>query len=814
MAGTKDEILSRIEKQILVLDGAMGTELQKFGMPPGVCPEVWALENPSVLEKIQRAYREAGADIVYSCTFGGNPVKLGEFGYDDAEEINRKLVEISRRAVGQDVLIAGDISSTGLFVEPFGSFSFDEAVACFRRQVRGLKNGGADLFVIETQIDIQEARAALIAVREEAGDDFVMVSMTFEADGRSLNGTTPEAALVTLQSLGADAVGINCSTGPAEMLSAVKRMAGIAKVPLVAKPNAGMPVMADGKTIFPMGPKEFAEYAPAFAEAGVSLFGGCCGTTPEHIAEVSTALKRICPAPAFLQDGGASGERKSVLLSSAREALVSGPGSPLRIIGEWINPTGKKELQEELKAGDLSTVSRLAREQKELGADLLDINVGIPGADEKSIMLSIIGLLSARNDLPLVIDSSNPEVVEAAVRLYPGRALINSISGETAKLEKLIPVVKKYGSAFILLPLADSELPPKAERRMEIVRKVYGKAKEAGAGKEDILVDGLVMTVSSKPEAPAETLKTVSEAVRSGFSTVIGLSNVSFGLPAREWLNTGFLAMAQGAGVSFAIANAGNEALMNIKAAGDILRGRDPKAAGYIARFDKEGASTAGPAGKSGSVSREEVSPEDRIYNGVLNGEKEKLLAALDACLATGTPPGEILQKIMIPAILRTGELYDEKKFYLPQLMASAEAMRDGFSKLEPLLAGEDGKTAAKMIFATVQGDIHDIGKNIVVLMLRNYGFDVIDLGKDVQVEEIITAVKEHLPDILGLSALMTTTMIRMPEIISRLKDEGYDIPVMVGGAVVTPEWAESIGARYSRDGVDAVNTARQISGL
>ncbi len=795
MSNKKEEILKRLDSEILILDGAMGTELQKRGMPSGVCPEVWTLENPEVLKEIQREYSNSGADMIYSCTFGGNPVKLNEYGYDNVEEINRELVRISREAVGPHVLIAGDISSTGRFIEPFGDFPFDEAVDTYRRQVRGLKEGGVDLFVIETQIDIQEARAALIAVKEET-DDFVLVTMTFEKDGRTLNGTTPEAAVITLQSLGADAVGINCSTGPAEMLSSIKRMADVSRVPLAVKPNAGMPRMENGRTVFPMAPEEFGGFAPAFRDAGISFFGGCCGTTPGHIQVAAETLGKSLPK----RTRGGEG----LLLSSARGALITRSDSPLRIIGERINPTGKKKLQAELKKGEFSIVSAMAREQKNRGADLLDINAGMADIDEKETLLNIIRRLSTRIDLPLVIDSSDPDVVEAAVRLYPGRALLNSLSGETVKLEKLLPVIEKYGCAFVLLPLVDSELPETGERRMEIVHQVYKLAEARGAERQDVLVDGLVMTVSSKPDAPAETLKTIRECTKEGFGSVLGLSNVSFGLPSRGWLNAAFLSMAQASGLTFAIANPGHDILMNIKTSGELLLGKDPRGAGYIKRIQNENSETVKDVS--------ELEAGERVYQGVLNGESSILLSSLEECLKNGDEPKALLEEFMIPAILKTGELYDEKKYYLPQLMASAEAMRDGFTRLEKLLGkNEGGSKPDRIVFATVQGDIHDIGKNIVILMLRNYGFEVIDLGKDVPSDIILDAVKKYTPKVLALSALMTTTMIRMPEIIERLRAEGYDIPVMVGGAVITSEWSESIGAHYSRDGVEAVRLAGKL---
>ena len=592
MNGTA-ELKRMIAEKIVVLDGATGTELQKRGMPGGVSPELWSVENPGVSADIYRSYAEAGSDILYSCSFGGTPFKLAEFdAADRTEEINRLLAENAVRtaeefaaAEGRRPLIAGDIGPSGLFIQPFGGLPFEDAVNGFKRQVRGLLDGGADLFVIETQIDIQECRAALIAVKELT-DSFTMVSMTFDQSGRSLNGTSPEAMAVTLQSLGADAVGMNCSTGPAEMLALIKRIRSVVSIPVLAKPNAGMPVITDGATVFPMGAEEFAAYGSVFAEAGVNIMGGCCGTTPEHIERLSAETGGVKPLPAGEK------EQARVFLTSATDLLENGPDSPIRVIGERINPTGKKKLQAELKTGSMALVKEYARAQTADGADLLDLNAGMPGIDEKQTLLEILSSAVPLVNLPLVIDSSDPAVVEAAVRLYPGRALINSISAEKDKLARLLPIAAEYGAMFIALPIADNELPVTAERRIELVREIFNHAAGFGYSRKDIIVDGLVMTVSSDQQAAAETLKTVEWAASEGFGTVLGLSNVSFGLPNRGWVNAAFLSMAASAGLSWVIANPSDALLMNTKLAADLLTGRDRDAGSYIR--------LAGPAAGNG----------------------------------------------------------------------------------------------------------------------------------------------------------------------------------------------------------------------
>ena len=797
----KKIILELLKNKILILDGATGTELQKRGMPAGVCPEIWASENKEVPKAIHRSYLEAGSDIIYTCTFGANFYKLLQYGRSDVENINSFLGKMAKDAVAanKNTLVAGDIGPTGHFIDPFGEIDFEDAVKMYKRQVKGLLDGGCDLFGIETQIDIQEARAALIAIKELT-DAFSIVTMTYEPEGRTLNGTSPEAALVTLQSLGADAVGCNCSAGPAEMLKIIERLKPVAKIPLVAKPNAGMPKIVDGKTLFPMQAEEFSLFAESFAKAGTNIMGGCCGTTPQHIKLLTKELAKYKPVLPKAED--------IITLSSATEALISNKKSGLQIIGERINPTGKRKLQEELLEGKLSLVRKMATEQEASGANLLDINAGMPGINEKETVIKIIDMLAPWCKLPLVIDSSSPEVVETALRKYPGRSLINSISGEKEKIEKLLPIAAKYGAMFILLPIKDNELPEKAETRVEIIKEVFKSAEKLGFTKNDIIIDGLVMTVSSSPKAPAETLKTIRWATENGFSSLAGLSNVSFGLPERKKINSSFLSMAVANGMTHVIANPGETELMWAKYSADLLAGKDVDALSYIKFASENPDNNIQPVPKE---SLEKVSGKDPVYDCIVSGNRDDISGYVQDIFEKGMAPKDILEKIMIPAIMYVGELYDNKKYFLPQLIASAETMKKGFAILQPFLEDKNSTSKGKILFATVEGDIHDIGKNIVILMLRNYGFDVKDLGKSVPAEEIIKIAKEFKPDIIALSALMTTTMVKMPEVIEFAKKEGINSLFMVGGAVVTKEWAASIGANYSKDGVEAVKVASNL---
>jgi 5-methyltetrahydrofolate--homocysteine methyltransferase len=818
--------LAEIEQKILILDGATGTQLQKRGMPAGVCPETWCLKNPDILAEVHGLYRRSGADIVFTATLGTNRFKLGEYGESDVAELNRRLASLARKALPADTLVAGDIGPTGRFVEPFGDLAFEDAVNCFKEQVRGLLEGGVDLFVIETMFDIQEARAALLAVKELC-DLYTMVTMTFDKRGTTLNGTDPLAAMVTLQSLGAQAVGCNCSTGPAEMIPLIKKMKPYARVPLAAKPNAGMPILRDGKTVFPMEPTEFASYAKDLALAGANMLGGCCGTTPEHVALVSRAVRGCAPVPVNAKTVSS--------LSSSQQALFISPEDGVRIIGERINPTGKKQLQQELSSGNYGIVQRLAREQARDGASLLDVNAGMPGIDETSVLLEIVKLLAIKSALPLVIDSSSDQSIEKALRLYPGRALINSLSGEKHRLLRLLPVIRRYGAMTIVLPVAENNIPHTAGERVILIRDIVDRALAAGLAKEDLVIDGLVMTISAQPGAALETLRTIHWCRNElGCLTVIGLSNVSFGMPVRPLINSMFLTQAAAAGLNFAIANPCEPTVMQSKLAADLLAGKDKDASaflGYFSRQDEPGplygtqkatGPRSGPQGQEGTPSgpREErrprsgpheLSAEESVTQAVIQGDRDEITPVLQHALKQGLSAETLINDYMIPAITRVGDMFEEKKYFLPQLMASAETMKRGFALLEPLLKQKGGIRKGTVLLATVEGDIHDIGKNIVSLMLGNHGFKVVDLGKDVGAQAIIEQARVHKPDVIGLSALMTTTMVKMKEVIILARENRIDCPFLLGGAVVSEKYARSLSAYYADDGVEAV---RVVTGL
>lgn len=811
---TKTEFKDLCKKQYIYLDGATGSNLQEKGLVPGVCPESWILEHPEALIDLQKAYVEAGTNILYAPTFTSNRMKLAEYGLQDSvSEINHKLVALSKEAAGGKALVAGDITMTGQQLAPIGTLDFEQLIDVYKEQISALADAGADLLVVETMMSLQEARAALIAAKETC-DLPVMVTLTFEADGKTLFGTDPVTAMVVLQSLGADAVGVNCSTGPKEMAEVVSRMHDVAQVPVIAKPNAGLPALsADGKTVYDMDAESFGEQMKVLAAAGATIMGGCCGTTPEHIAML---VKETAELFETYKDkmGSLAGHRH---LASERKTLSFGLDDKFILVGERINPTGKKKFQELIRNGDHSMVEQFVTAQEEAGAQVLDINMGMSGIDEKTTLLQVMEEVSMLTSLPLCIDSSYVEVQESALRRYPGRALINSISYETEKFEKLLPLAKKYGAMFILLPLSDEGLPKSLEEKKEIIHKIMDRALELGMKKEDIIVDGLVTTVGANPKAALETLETIRYCKSLGLATVCGLSNISFGLPERGYINATFLTMAIANGLTMAIANPNQDLLTASMLASDLLLGKEEADLRYITTMNarkQRQENTPGQESGAMAVKTESISPQEKVYQAVLKGNRKQIVELTQSCLDSGVKPKELLDETLLRAINDVGDLFDKGIYFLPQLIAGAEAMKMAVEHIEPLLLeNKDAEPKATIVLATVEGDIHDIGKNLVVLMLKNYGFRVIDLGKDVSKEVIVeTAIAENAK-MIGLSALMTTTMQQMKLIIDYAKQKGCDARFMVGGAVITQEYADEIGADgYAKDASEAVKVATRLT--
>ncbi len=825
---TKKELKNLINSKVVLLDGATGSNMQKKGMPSGVCPEKWILEHGDFLIDLQKDYIAAGTDILYAPTFTCSRIKLKEYGLaDDIESINRELVKLSKQAVresstgsGRRVLIAGDLTMTGEQLYPIGTLSFEELIDVYKEQISYILMEGVDLFVIETMMSLQECRAAVLAVTESC-DLPVMVTLTFNENGRTLYGTDPATAVTVLQELSVDAVGVNCSTGPEQMCEIVAVMKEYANIPIIAKPNAGLPELVENETVFSLGPEEFALRAKELVKAGASLVGGCCGTTPEHIKLLNEEISLMKPH-------GITQVKKRTL-ASERKTLEIGLNSPFMIIGERINPTGKKDLQAELREGILDLVLTMAEEQTENGASILDVNMGMNGIDEKEMMVKAVSEIVTVTEVPLCIDSSHISVMEAALRIYPGRALINSISLEKEKFEKLIPIAKKYGAMFILLPLSDKGLPKDIEEKKQIIRTILEEALRQGLAKEDIIVDGLVNTVGANKDAAIQTLETIRYCTEElGLATVIGLSNISFGLPERQFINSTFLAFAIQAGLTMAIANPSQELLVNTAYAADLLKGKEEADIRYINRVTRNSSALSGKskpdgtdAGKQNSKragqADETIENETNlaVYEGVLKGNRRNIVQLVTKSLEEGNEPSYILDNLLIPGINEVGVLFDKQIYFLPQLISSAEAMKHAIDYLEPMLKkGGNEKKMGTVVIATVAGDVHDIGKNLVVLMLKNYGFQVIDLGKDVPTVKIIETARESNADIIALSALMTTTMLEMKQVI-RLKNEaGLAARVIIGGAVITQSYADEIGADgYAKDAGDTVTLVKRLLG-
>lgn len=836
---TREEFSTLSKDHILYLDGATGSNLVKGGMPSGVCPEQWILEHRDVMLKLQKDYVQAGTNILYAPTFTANRVKLAEYHLEkNMSAMIHELVAISREAAasspGHTVLVAGDLTMTGEQLKPMGQMELEDLIDIYKEQILSMVDAGVDLLVVETMMSLAETRAALIAAKEVC-DLPVIATLTFEADGRTLFGTDAKTAAIVLESLGASAIGANCSTGPAQMESIISDMVTHTRIPVIAKPNAGLPFLDEnGNTCYNMEAEEFTEEMEILVNAGATILGGCCGTTPEFIRQIHDRFGTEAKATAARRPEGIR------YLTSERITHSFGLEDGFFVVGERINPTGKKALQAQLKEGSFEKVIQFAEEQEACGAKVLDINMGMSGIDEKASMLRALEEVSGVTNLPLSLDSSYVEVLEAALRHYPGRALVNSVSLETEKFEKLLPIVAKYGAMFILLPLSDAGLPKDIDEKKEIIHKIYDRATSLGMHKEDIVVDGLVATVGANPKAALETLETIRYCKANGFATICGLSNISFAMPERSFVNTAFLTLAIQAGLTMAIANPSQELLVSCALATDLLLNKEEAALRYIeyaggvrerreakeaelarklSLLESQGTAN-GQTSNAGSVEKSAVEKgpqinemQDKLKTAVLKGNRNGIVKITKEALESGEKPVELLNQVLLPAINQVGEYFDQGKYFLPQLIASAEAMKNSIELLEPLLqTGSAGGEMPVVVIATVEGDIHDIGKNLVALMLKNHGFHVIDLGKDVPQAKILETAREHHAEFIALSALMTTTMQRMREIVAAAKQEGITAKIIIGGAVITQEYADEIGADgYSKDAADAVKLAKSL---
>ncbi len=798
------KITEFIKNNVVLLDGGMGTLLQAAGLAPGEAPETWNVTKPEEIVKVHTAYFNAGSNVVNANTFGANVLK---FAPDKLEEIIKRALENARTAAAastgaQPKFIALDVGPTGRMLEPLGDLPFEKAVAVFAQTVRLGVKYGADLIFIETMTDLYETKAALLAAKENS-ELPVFVSNAYTENGRLLTGADPATVAATLEGMLPDAIGVNCSLGPAALRDVIRAYLKNASVPVLFKPNAGLPQTRDGKTVYDVLPADFTnEMAQAVGE-GVRLAGGCCGTTPEYIAALRAAIAGAAPAPA-------APKTETVITGNAR--AVTFGGAPL-LIGERLNPTGKKRLQQALRENDVDYVLQEADRQAQEGAHALDVNVGLPQIDEKTLLPRLVFELQTVTDLPLVIDTADADALAGAMRLYNGKPLVNSVNGAKKSMDAVFPLVQKYGGAVIALTLDENGIPPTAEGRAAIARRILDEALRRGIPKKDIVFDPLCMAVSAAPEA-ANTALEALRLIRTGLGchTVLGLSNVSFGLPNRDALNGIFFALAAAAGMSAAIVNPFSAEIKKAYYAYRALRNLDENFLEYIERAP---ALTAAPAANAAPAAQKpEAADGSALQKAICTGLKGQA-AELTRALLGERPPMDLVENEIVPALDAVGEGYEKQRLYLPQLLNSAEAAGAAFEVIRARAAAEAVPTEKKcrVIIATVQGDVHDIGKNIVKLLLQNYGYEVIDLGKDVPPARIAEAAAETGAPLVGLSALMTTTVPAMGETIRLLREKAPACKVMVGGAVLNAETAAALGADYyGRDAMATVRIAEQFT--
>lgn len=804
----KDEHLAHVleGQEFLLFDGAMGTQLQERGMKAGELPELLCLEDPDNVTAIHAAYVEAGAEAVTTNTFGANALKLA--GKATVRQIFEAAVSCVRAAGAR--YVAADIGPTGALLEPMGTMKFEEAYGLFAEEAIAAEEAGADLFVIETMADLAEAKAALLAVKEHTQLP-AFVTMTFGEDGRTFLGTTPEVAAVTLSSLGADAVGINCSLGPEDVAPLVLRMLPYLSCPCMVQANAGLPEVHDGVTTYGIDAEEFVSAMKPMVEAGVSIVGGCCGTAPDYIARERALIDGIgTPRPHALSP--------DFTVASSQELLSLAPGH-IAVIGERINPTGKKRMKEALRSGDFDYILTLAIEQERAGAQVLDVNVGLPEIDETKLLKRAVTDISGVTSLPLQVDSATASAVEAAVRSYPGKPLINSTNGREDMMEEMIPLAHHYGCALICLTLDEAGIPATAEGRLAVARKIYDRARKEGMPAQDLVFDCLAMAASTDQKAPGEILKSirlVKEAM-PGVLTVLGVSNISFGLPFRPLINATFLAAAFAAGLDLAIINPGQQRMHDVVSAWRVLSGEDEAARAYVeenaGRTEAKGPAAAVGTPAASSASSAAATPEEAALQGVLDGRKAAVKAATEKLLE-GHDAMYAINQVLIPALDEVGVRFEKGTFFLPQLMASAEAAKAGFDAIKASQPKDAVPTKGKIALCTVRGDIHDIGKNIVKMLLENYGYEVLDVGRDVDPQAFCDVVVEHHVKLAGLSALMTTTVPAMGETIELLRKQAPWCKVVVGGAVLNPEYAKMVGADYyAKDAAETAKIAAEVLG-
>ena len=823
---TREQLDNRLKKGILLGDGAMGTMLGD-ALAEAHCPEILNLKMPEKVKAVHEAYVAAGSDMIQTNTFGGNPLKLKAYGLETSlQQINEAAVRLAREAADEGRLVAGGIGPTGKLMAPMGDLSFDDAVACFYQQASVLAAAGCDLFLIETMSDIQEARAAVMGAKKAASLP-VICTMTFDANGKTLTGSDPEQAATVLEALGVSVLGANCGIGPEVMVEVIRRMRRVTSLPLMAQANAGLPVLRGGQTCFEMTPDKMAAYIHEMVAAGANVIGGCCGTTPDHLAAFGAIARTLKPA---VTPAGTMTK-----LAGTQVTLLVGPGCPTPMIGENINPTARKAIKEAYLSEVYEPIVEEALRQQEAGASVIDVNAGVPGIRQVEVMPRILQRIQQRVPLPLSVDATDPEVTEAGLKVIRGKALINSANGETALLEKMVDLAVAYGAALLCLTLDEKGIPEKAADRLAVARRMVETAVARGMRREDILIDPLTLTAGAQQELVLETLKAL-RMIRDelGVKTILGVSNISHGLPARKPVNAAFLAMALEAGLDMPIINPREPLYRQTVAAVDVLTGRDQKAGRYIKMAAAEPQTEPWHQGTKASEKKEigvtasqetasaaaspvtadgQKTSSQRLYEKIAQGDTEGIASLVESLLNEGWTGLAIIEKVISPALGQVGDWYEDGTYFLPQLLMAAEATQEAFAAIKKILPGSDETSKGTIVMATVKGDIHDIGKNIVSVMMENHGFRVVDLGRDVPAETIVTTAREEGAQLIGLSALMTTTMQQMERVAELLKEAGMTTPLMVGGAVLTPGYAESIGAVYAPDAVQAVKTAKRLLG-
>ena len=801
----------------LLLDGAMGTMLQKSGLKLGERPDLLSITHPEIVEGVNRAYVQAGSDLICANTFGSNARKLAGCGYTVEEVICAGVAAAKRAAAGTSARVILDVGPIGELLEPAGSLRFEEAYEIYKEVVLAGWRAGADLVKFATMTDLYEVKAAILAAKENTPLP-VLAAMTFEAGGRTFTGCTVEALALLAEGLGADGVGINCSLGPAEIYPLARRLCAATDLPVFIKPNAGLPDPATGA--YSVGPEQFCAELSRYHALGIAAVGGCCGTTPEYIALLAETFADKAPVPR-------APVQRSAVCTPTRTVEID----TVRVIGERINPTGKKRFQQALRDGDMDYLLAQAVEQANAGAEILDVNVGLPDVDEAAMMARAVKAIQSVCELPLQLDSTKADALEAGLRVYNGKPIVNSVNAEQAVLERLLPLCKKYGAAVVGLTLDENGIPPKAEARFALAEKIVAAAGAAGIPRTDVYIDCLTLTASAQQEAVLETLKAVRMVKeRLGVHTVLGVSNISFGLPCREQVNTSFLTLAMAHGLDLPILNPGSAAMMAAVASFKVLYNLDHDSRDYIARYAGQipavpgavgsaavvpGAAIPGAAASGASMQGAPVHADISLRDAVLQGLKAQAASAARAALRTAEPE-QLVNTVLIPALDAVGDGFEKGTLFLPQLLQSAGAAQAAFDVVKDAIAasGKAGGGKGKIVIATVKGDIHDIGKNIVKTLLENYGYDMIDLGRDVPPEAVVQAVREHEVRLVGLSALMTTTLCSMEETINALHAANLPCRVMVGGAVLTPEYAKKIGADYyAKDAKQSVDIAKEVLG-